>query len=228
MDITALYYTSNRIQENAGERIREHLLNVTHYWEEIPIISVSQKQIIFGTNVSIGDIGVSKYNIYKQIYIGLKYVKTPYVACCEDDVLYNYEHFLYRPEKGVFSYDCNMWFAEKDEFWRRPQLHERSGMFGYISDTETLFNFLDVKFKKYPDPDAEHYNWGEPLKDAHFYSGILPLIVFSHNVPSKSRREIQKRKLLERHKRESLPEDHVKNVMPYGEINDVWRKIWMT
>jgi hypothetical protein len=224
-DLTIVYYTSNRID---GGKIRNHFLDLAH--KEIHIVSVSQKPINFGKNICVGDIGVSKYNIYKQIYTGVRTIRTKYVACCEDDTLYNYDHFTFRPEKDVFAYDCNMWFADKDEYWRRPlapkpnELRTRSGMFGCIAETETMFVYLDNRFKKFPEPDPSNYDWGEPLEKAHFYLGKIPLIVFIHNEFNKNRRENQKRKLLERHKRESLPEDHIKNVEPYGDIVSLWRK----
>jgi len=229
-DLTLLYYTSNRIQEPTGERIRQHLLETTR--GEIPLISVSQKIMNFRINICVNNIGVSKYNIYKQIYIGLNYIKTPYVACCEDDVLYNYEHFTHRPEKGVFAYDCNMWFAEQDEFWRRPveddtdALRRRSGMFGCIVEKDTLLQYLNKKFLKYPEPDSNNYDWGEPRSKVEYFSGKLPLVVFIHYDSNNGRRQIQKRKLLERHKRESLPEDHTKNIELYGDITTVWKKYY--
>ena len=211
-DLTILYYTAN-IFEPSGERIRQHLQAEAR---EIPIISVSQKPMIFGGNIWVGEIGISKYNIYKQIYTGVQAVKTKYVACCEDDVLYNYDHFKYRPKQGIFAYDCNMWFAEPEEFWRRPQIHERSGMFGCIVETQTLYDEMKKRFDKYPQPDPKNYDWGEPQSPVEYFMGDYPLIVFCHDTSTK------KKRLLEKHKRNSLPEDHIQSVELYGDIQTLW------
>jgi hypothetical protein len=216
-DISIIYYTSNRIEELVGERIRQQLLITA---QDIPIVSVSQKPLDFGQNICVGNIGVSKSNIYKQIYTGAKAANTKYIACCEDDTFYNIDHFSYRPKEGIFAYDCNMWFADHNEFWRRPvtdigpnSLRRRSGMFGCIVEKKTILDFLDGR-------------WAEP--EGIYYEGKFPLIVFIHGIPGKSRKEQQKRKLLDRHKRESFPEDHVQCIEPYGDIKKLWESIWTT
>ena len=97
-EITLLYYSAHSLPEKVEANFRNEL---TGY----PIISVTQKPINLGQNICVGEIGKSHYNCYKQILIGLREVKTEWVACVEDDTLYNLEHFSHRPDK--ISYNKN-------------------------------------------------------------------------------------------------------------------------
>ena len=142
-DLTLLYYTAHMLPDGCSERIREHLLETAN---GLPIVSVSQKPIDLGKNICVGKIGQSYYNCYKQIYTGACEVKTKYISCCEDDTLYNQEHFLFRPEKDAFYYNKSMWYLEDDRFWHKGQ----TGMFGCIVPTELLVKSLKKRFDEYP------------------------------------------------------------------------------
>lgn len=100
-DLTLIYYTSNTNPEYFAGNVRNHLLQVTE--GKIPIISVSQKPIDLGKNICAGEIGRSLYNLYRQVYTGALEAKTKYVALCEDDTLYNMEHFRHRPPERMSS-----------------------------------------------------------------------------------------------------------------------------
>jgi hypothetical protein len=145
-DITCLYYTSNVLPEECAENVRRHLLQQVE--GEIPIVSVSKKPLDFGTNICVGSLEHSYYSCYRQILIGAKTIKTKYTACCEDDTLYSMEHFSNRPAKDTFSYNKNMWYAEKDCFWHKHNV----GMCTCIVETETLIKTLEARFVKYPSP----------------------------------------------------------------------------
>ena len=137
--------------EYTADKIRNYLLEVTE--NKYPIISVSQQPLDFGKNICIGDIGKSKYNLYKQILMGVREIKTKYVALAEDDTLYSPEHFLYRPEDGVCSYNTNGWFAQPgiDYFWRPNEYKTKSGgHWGCISGTNTLLKDMENYFRLNP------------------------------------------------------------------------------
>src|SRR3990167_3601524 len=89
-DLTVVYYTSNRIREPFGQRVRDQLLLAV---SGAPIVSVSQKPLDFGDNICVGDIGHTYFNIYRQMLTGAKAARTKYVALAEDDTLYSPEHF---------------------------------------------------------------------------------------------------------------------------------------
>lgn len=178
-DITFLYYTANLVPEPFAIRIREHLIGLAN---GIPIISISQKPIDFGKNICVGDIGVNSYNVYKQILIGAKEAKTKYVACCEDDALYNEEHFAYRPPDDVFAYDINRWningagdFAYKN----------RPVMSMCIANRKLMIDVLETRFKKYPTVDSIGPKHGEPGRFEKLLDlPIVKLDTFSCSIPS--------------------------------------------
>ncbi len=93
-DLTIIYYTSNREEEEFENKIRQKLLEVSG---DIPIISVSQKPIDFGKNICVGDVGASYLNLYRQIEIGCKEAKTSFVISAEADCLYPPDYFNFVP-----------------------------------------------------------------------------------------------------------------------------------
>jgi len=233
-DLTILYYTANAIYEKAVEKIRDYLLEVTE--NKYPIISVSQKPINFGHNICVGEIGKTKYNLYKQILIGVREVTTKYVACAEDDTLYAKDHFLKRPPNGVFSYDNNYWFAQSNYYWQITAADEfkRGGMWGCISTTDTLLKNLTRRFEVYPTYEqvlaAKKLVWGEPGLNDHPYGMSTskktlfiysknPSVIFIHNEAMGSK---QLTLSLDRHK----PEDISYNLEPFGGIKKLWDTYW--
>ena len=95
-NLTIIYYTSNKEGEVFEQRIRDTILRNSH---NLPIISVSQKPIDFGHNICVGEVGVSGFNMFRQIEIACKVAKTPFVISCEADCLYPEEYFNFFPGK---------------------------------------------------------------------------------------------------------------------------------
>jgi hypothetical protein len=145
-DLTLLYYTANIAPEKFAENVRRHLLETTE--NKIPIISISQKPLDFGHNICVGEIGVSIYNEYRQIFEGVKEARTDYIACCEDDTLYNMEHFAHRPEHHVVSYNMNKWLLDERLIFFAGT---RYSMLGCICGTDFMREILEKRFNKYPD-----------------------------------------------------------------------------
>lgn len=105
-----VYYTDSALDERLADFCRKKLLDASC---GKPIISVSQKQLDFGENVCVGDIGRSHLSLFKQILIGVEKVSTEYVALAEHDCLYAPEHFDWIPPKDdVFFYNVNQWFVD--------------------------------------------------------------------------------------------------------------------
>lgn len=187
-DLTLLNYSSSRMTEPTATNFRNELLNTIQ--GAYPIVSVTQKPTDFGLNICVGDIGQSYYNIYKQMQIGLKEVKTKYVAIVEDDTLYTMEHFSCRPSSDeVVSFNKHFWFLDTREFWTKGHI----GSFGCIAPTDYLRNSMNQRMSRYPvEPmprDYQKYQWLEPgfeerlglpvLKTEHFETKI-PLITFCY------------------------------------------------
>lgn len=108
---TVLYYTANREQPEFEEKIIANLLTQCG---DLPIISVSQKPISLGKNICVGDVGFAAYNEWRQIQIGARLAKTPYIVFAESDFLYPREYFTFvPPKKGLYRYD-NIRIVYKD------------------------------------------------------------------------------------------------------------------
>jgi len=183
-DLTLLYYSANTIEDTLGENVRKHLLSVAG--DKYPIVSVSQKPLDFGKNYFVGEIGRSYYNCYKQILTGAYAVDTLYVACCEDDTLYNIEHFAHRPSSDtVFSYNKNMWYCEETEFWTKGW----TGMLSCIVGTQYLIDTLEPRYKRYPEEIKTrdyHYfkEFVEPGRfdkaKAEYWESTVPIVTFNY------------------------------------------------
>jgi len=233
-DLTLIYYSANAILESVAQKVRDNLLKVTE--NKYPIISVTQKPINFGKNICVGEIGKSKYNEYKQILIGAKEVKTKYIACVEDDVLYSPEHFMYRPPADIFAYENNYWFAQirKDFYWRVTG--KMWGMLGCIVERETLIRVLSRRYELYPvypeDSEATRYlQWGEPgFEEKCFGTDIghigfaseNPCVMFVHES------SMGYKQLLGYRRRYGTPpaEDVAFNLEQFGKLPELWKEYW--
>jgi hypothetical protein len=219
-DLTIIHYTANLINGYFANAVREHLLKTVG---DIPIISISHRPINFGKNICVGDIGISTYNIYKQILIGAKEVKTKYLACTEDDCLYTKSHFSHRPpDDETFSYNQNNWTLDKSGiFFRR----NRANMRMCISPTELVVRILEKRFEKFPNllSPSELYGWGEPGREKvklqlgeegniEIFESYIPCISFNHNTGmGKARKILQKDKI-------------VKELFLWGKAEDMWEE----
>ena len=121
---TLLYLTDNSLDPSIAEPCKRILLREA---DGLPIVSVSQKPMDFGTNVCVGEIGRSWMSIYKQILAGLEAVETEWLCVIEHDVLYTSEHLNYHPsDPKVFWYNGNHWLVQ----WHgnHPEIE---GMYSY-------------------------------------------------------------------------------------------------
>ena len=171
-DLTILYYSANLVPQKFMNRIQEQIVKAA---PDTEIISITQKPINFGRNICVGQIGVSSYNVYKQILLGAKNAITEYVAMAEDDALYPVDHFSYRPQGETFAYNVNKWSIFT---WKKDPImsyRERRTMVGLIVNRIALIRTLEERFKKYPDPNnipAPYF--GEPGRHEN-HLGITPL-----------------------------------------------------
>ncbi len=113
---TIIYYTSNREDPAFEERVRENILKVSG---GLPIISVSQKPIDFGKNICVGDVGVTGFNMFRQVQIACEAANTKFVISAEADCLYPPDYFQFVPEKlGVAYRDNNLYvMPDKRDFF---------------------------------------------------------------------------------------------------------------
>lgn len=237
VDLTLLHYTDNIMPYTVAKRIRDYVVEITE--NRYPIVSISQKPIDFGKNICVGEIGKSKYNLYKQVWTGVKEVRTKYVACIEDDTLYSKEHFDYRPKDGYVAYDNNYWFAQewREYFWRVDKSKRNSGgMWGCIADTKYLKDNLTKRFSLYPtNPFVKgakpNLPFGEPgYRDEVFgmenkriiFTSKKPCLIFLH------RTSIGFMQWQRYHRRYGFPKEEDKRVeiKQFGTVNDIYKKFW--
>jgi hypothetical protein len=188
-DITIIYYTSNYITDFFMENVKKNLINCIG---DTPLISVSQKQMNFGKNICVGDIGRSHLNIYRQMLIGAKEAKTPYIALAEDDIFYSKDHFTHRPSSmKVFAYDYNRWGLYT---WDKPPFYsfiDNLVVNQLISSRDYFVEAIEERFNKFPDESKIDLNkWKDPgrhedtlgvtVRHTERFDSKEPSIVFSH------------------------------------------------
>jgi hypothetical protein len=143
MNATILYYTSNKEDERFEQRIRDTLLENCG---DLPIISISQKPIDLGKNICVGeDIGVSGFNMFRQVLIGCEEADTEFVISAEADCLYPPDYFTFRPPRNDVCYrnsnlyvmpDKRSFFFHKEEGATHSQIVGREY---YINTLKKLF-----------------------------------------------------------------------------------------
>ena len=142
MNVTIIYYTSNREAPEFEEKIRDNILKVCG---NLPIISVSQKPINFGKNICVGDVGTSGFNMFRQVLIGCQEAKTKFVITAEADCLYPPDYFKFIPKKDNICYrNSNTYLLglRRDHFFKKPEGGTWSQVIGrdfYIRRLEYLF-----------------------------------------------------------------------------------------
>jgi hypothetical protein len=142
MTKTIIYYTSNREKPDFEERVKENLIKVSG---GLPIISISQKPINLGTNICVGDVGASGFNMFRQVHIGCMMATTDLVISVESDCLYPPDYFTFTPEKLDVCYrDSNLYVMPdaRDFFFYKKEGATHAQVVGrkyYISVLDKLF-----------------------------------------------------------------------------------------
>jgi hypothetical protein len=209
MNKIIIYYTSNLEDENFENKVRENILKVKG---DIPIISVSQKPINFGTNICVGDVGISYLNAFRQVLLGVKQAKTDYVVMAESDCLYPAKgYFDFEPTEldAMYSY-TNNWILYKNpvknKFYRKEQTHG-----GIIYGRNVLIETLEKSFEGLPMWSRKKmgFIWNRP-KHIELFSGE-PMI----NIITGANRR----------KWTATMKDEPKDILPYwGTVAEVKKK----
>ena len=166
---TIIYYTDGSVKKSIRDLVRERIAK-----SGLPIISVSQKPIDFGTNICVGDIGRSFKSIQIQVLTGTMAAKTKYIALAEHDILYPDGYFDWIPPgDDVFFYNRNKVFAVAK---KGPQY----GMYIYYDDARPTVHqlicnrelFIEATRKRLElfekDPPKLPRSWCEPGVSDYF------------------------------------------------------------
>lgn len=159
---TIIYYTSNREDPEFEKRVQENLLKVC---SGLPIISVSQKPINLGTNICVGDVGVSGFNMFRQVQIACEAAKTKFVISAEADCLYPPDYFKFIPPRIDACYRNSNLYVMPD---RRDYFFYKKGgaTHAQIVGREFYLQVLKKLFKGAPKWSPEEKNfpkerWGK-------------------------------------------------------------------
>ena len=159
--LTILYTTANLVPESLQRAVQEELLKTN-----LPIINISQEPMTFGENISVGRIGSSKHNHYWQLLVGIRLVKTPYVAICEDDCMYAQSHFE-PPWPEDLGYNIHRW---RIHAWDRPSIYSRNtriSLHQLICPTELFRATMEDRFSRKHSEEIMETHYGEPGRWYH-------------------------------------------------------------
>jgi len=178
-DLTIIFLTVNKVPKGWAQYQKEVLLKAAG---GASIITISREPLDWGTNL-IQTEEPSVINIYRQILRGAKEAKTPFIAIAEDDVLYNKEHYSYRPPMDSFAYNFSRWgvftWGEPTYYWR-----ERISNATLIAPRELAIKSLEDRFVRYPNRQigelGKEINTRLPRYNVVTYYTTLPVIYFSH------------------------------------------------
>jgi len=153
---TIIYYTSNREKPDFEERVQQNLLSVCG---DRPIISVSHKPINLGKNICVGDVGVSGFNMFRQVQIACEAATTPFVISAEADCLYPPDYFTFIPPKLDACYrnsnlyvmpDARDYFFYKEEGATHAQIVGREFYLATLKDLFADAPQWNVEEKNFP------------------------------------------------------------------------------
>lgn len=182
-DITVIYYSSNKEKPEFEQKIRDNILQVC---EDLPIISITQKPIDFGHNICVGDVGVSGFNMFRQVQIGLREAKTRFVVSAEADCLYPPDYFTFIPERDDLAYrDKNLYVMPQHRtyFWKKEEGATHAQVVSrefYLKTLEKLFGEgpeWSVKEMSFPRERSRHKQddvfWRDKIA---FYETANPVV----------------------------------------------------
>lgn len=155
MKKTIIYYTSNREDEEFEIRVRDNLVSVCG---SIPIISVSHKPLNFGYNICVGDVGVSGFNMFRQVQIACENADSDFVISAEADCLYPPSYFKYTPERLDLCYRTTDLYVMPDRrsfYFRKAE----GATHGQIVGTKFYLETLNRLFENAPDWSIEEKNF---------------------------------------------------------------------
>jgi hypothetical protein len=179
--MTILYYTSNRENPAFEQRVRDNIIQTCC---DLSIISVSQKPIDFGTNICVGDVGTSGFNMFRQVQIGLREVKTDFVISAEADCMYPQDYFTFVPPKLDVAYrDSNLYVMgrHRDYFYYKPEgaTHAQAVGTKYYLDVLTkLFEgepMWDTNQKNFP-KEKFHNKFEDVFEKVEYWKSPNPVV----------------------------------------------------
>jgi hypothetical protein len=110
MTLGVIYVSSNQEDPAFEAKTRADLLSKTG---DLPIVSVTQKPVLVGKNIVVGEVGASGFNFCRQVLIALENIDTDFVLSAESDCLYSPDYFLFTPERLDIPYRNTNIYVQK-------------------------------------------------------------------------------------------------------------------
>lgn len=135
MSVTLVYYTANSEAPDFESKI---VANIKQHSSHLPVISVSQRPMDFGTNINVGPVGCTNLNGFRQMLVGAEAATTPYVLFAEADFLYPKEYFEFVPPGPGMYYYTNVWLVYRIRRYGRGAFKKKMSEGARICDRETF------------------------------------------------------------------------------------------
>lgn len=159
-----IYYSSSQEDSEFERKIQK---TIKENSGGLPIISVTQKPTDFGTNICVGDVGASGFNMLRQIQIACEAAKTRFVIHTEADCLYPPDYFTFKPERDDVCYrNTNTYLMgyNRDYFWKKNE----GGTWCQVVNREFLIKRLKELFKGQPMWDTSKKNFPKEIGQPFF------------------------------------------------------------
>lgn len=149
-----IYYSSNREKPEFEHKV---IMNLVKNCGKIPIISVTQKPMPLGKNICVGDVGVSNFNMFRQMQIACKAATTKFVIHAEADCLYPPDYFTFTPPDDRCYRNNNLYVMGqgRDFFWEKKE----GASHAQIVNRKTLLYRIEELFKGLPEWNTEEKNF---------------------------------------------------------------------
>lgn len=197
-DLTVLFITANKVP---------HKWSLFH-WDVLtaaagiiaPIFTVSRERTL-STDL-LDTEPQSPSNIYYQMLLAARIIKTPYIAIAEDDTLYHPSHFLFRPPPDAFAYNRHRWSLFT---WGEPtfSVKDRISNCSLIAPRELMIQALEERFAKYPDKtrvvgelgkERTERSLGVTIRKRVDFWSEHPIVQFNHDFASEEIQRTHKKK----------------------------------
>lgn len=159
-DATVIYYSSNREDPEFEAKI---IMCLVQNCGGLPIVSVTQKPTILGRNIVVGDVGVSGFNMLRQIQVGCEVARTRFVISAEADCLYPPDYFRFRPGRDDVCYrneNTYLMGNKRDYFWRKRE----GGTWAQVVNRVFYLKRLDELFQRESQWDSKKKNFPKEKK----------------------------------------------------------------
>ena len=184
---TIIYYSSNREDPKFEDRVIKNILRVSG---GLPIISVTQRPTKLGKNICVGNVGVSGFNMFRQVQIALQNIDSKFVISAEADCLYPPDYFTFTPERDDVPYrntnlyvmpDRRAYYFHKKEGATHSQIVGRDF---YLKKLDELFSGApkwcpeEINFPKERNGEddvfgeVEHYSTENPVVQIKTHKGM--------------------------------------------------------